>query len=159
MKKIYRLLLRVVGFIERKISHIKLNTLLKSLGENTHGHWSVEVKYGENICIGSNSTIGPYTTLGGMAKIDIGDYVRISKGVVLETAGLNLNEKPPYKHHAKSITIENGVWIATNAIILGGVTIGENSIIGAGAVVTKDVAPNSILVGQPSRILQKKINR
>lgn len=153
MKFIYRIL----KYIQRKISHIKLKTLLDNFGENTTGHWSVEIKYGENISIGTHTTIGPYSTLGAMAKIKVGNYVRISKGVVLETAGLNLNQPPPYKHSAKPIIIEDGVWLATNSIVLGGVTIGENSIIGAGVVVSKSVPSNSIIVGQPFRKLEKNI--
>lgn len=156
---ILKFIFRTVQFIERKISHIKLSTFIKELGRGTTGHWSVEIKYGENITIGTNTTIGRYTTLGAMSPISIGNYVRISKGVVLETAGLNLSEEPPYKHIAKSIIVKDGVWIATNAIILGGVVIGENSIIGAGVVVTKDIAPNSIIVGQPFRKLEKNILR
>ena len=84
-------------------------------------------------------------------KISIGNNCRISRGVVIETAGLDLSTKPPYKHYSKPIVIEDGVWIASNAIILGGVTIGENSIIGAGAVVTKSVMKNEVIVGIAGR--------
>jgi len=76
---------------------------------------------------------------------------------VIESAGLDLNKPTPYPHISKPIVIEDGVWIASNAIILGGVTIGANSIIGAGAVVSKSVPANSIMVGQPLRNL--KLNR
>ncbi len=159
IKKTLKFIIRVISFFERKISNLKLRTLISEIGKTTTGHWSVIVKYGENISVGENTTIGPYTTLGGMNKIVIGNYVRISKGVVIETAGLNLNAPPPYKHKAKPINIKDGAWIATNAIILGGVTIGENAIIGAGCVISKDVPDNSIIVGQPIRELTKKISR
>ncbi|WP_308991778.1 acyltransferase [Mariniflexile litorale] len=155
-KTLLKFLYRVHLFFQRKLSHLKLKTLIKDLGKDTTGHWSVEIKYGENISVGNNTTIGPYSTLGAMSQIKIGNYVRISKGVIIETAGLNLNGAPPYKHIAKPIIIEDGVWIATNAIILGGVTIGKNSIIGAGTVITKNIEPNSIIVGQSLKKLEKK---
>lgn len=82
--------------------------------------------------------------------------MRISRGVIIETAGLDMKTEKPYKHISKPITIGIGVWIGSNAIILGGVEIGKNSIIGAGTVVTKNVPPNSIIVGLGNRIIEHK---
>lgn len=78
--------------------------------------------------------------------------MRLSKGACLETAGLDFSGPLPYPHMHRPITIEDGVWIGVHAIILGGVTVGAGSVIGAGAVVSKDVPPNSIVTGQPGRI-------
>jgi len=91
--------------------------------------------------------------MGAMSPIKIGDYVRISRGVIIETAGLDLNSDLPYAHVSKPIVIGRGVWLATNAIVLGGVTIGDHAVIGAGVVVTKDVPPHAIVVGTGNRIL------
>jgi len=66
-----------------------------------------------------------------------------------------LTKPLPYKHQGKPIVIEKGAWVGANAIILAGVTIGEYSVIGAGAVVSKDVKPHSIVVGQPYREVGK----
>jgi maltose O-acetyltransferase len=151
-----RLILKLNSKISNFISHLKLKALIKNVGSRTSCHWTVEIKYGENIQIGHHSAIGPYSCLGAKSQIKIGSYVRVSRGVIIETAGLDLSHPAPYPHISKKITIEDGVWIASNAIILGGVTIGEKSIIGAGAVVTKNVLPNSILVGQPMRTINKK---
>ena len=57
--------------------------------------------------------------------------------------------------YALPITIKDGCWICSGAIICGGVTIGENSIVAAGAVVTKDIPPDSIVAGVPARIIRK----
>lgn len=74
-----------------------------------------------------------------------------------ETAGLDLKKGPPYNSHfGKPIVIEDGVWIGTNCIILGNVSIGKNAIIGAGCVITKDVAPGDIVVGSANRVLKRK---
>ena len=111
---------------------------------------------GEKILIGNNSKIGPKTTLGAFGGITIGSNVVISKNAFIESAGLNFrNQEIPYKHKASPIIIEDNVWIGANAIILGGVTIGKNSIIGAGSIVYKDVPEESIVVPSPSRIISK----
>jgi maltose O-acetyltransferase len=151
------LFLEIGQLLDRISSHLKFKALVKQSGQSVC-HWSVEIKYGDNISIGDNTSIGPYSCLGAKSPISIGNYCRISRGVIIETAGLNLNEPPPYPHISRPIVIEDGVWIASNVIILAGVTIGKNSIIGAGAVLTKNVEPNSIVVGQGVRVLEKKVN-
>jgi acetyltransferase-like isoleucine patch superfamily enzyme len=122
---------------------------------NSICHYSTEIKYGQNIKVGLNTRIGKYCTLGGKGGITIGQNVVISKGVTIETAGLDLNEGPPYLSHiAKPIIIQDGVWVGANSIILSGVTVGENSIIGAGTVITKSIPPKSIIVGAYNRKLE-----
>lgn len=134
-------------------SSLRLKALVRGAKGPNFCHWSTEIKYPDNIQFGHHVAIGPNCTLGAMSSIRIGDYVRISKGAVIETAGLDLSTGRPYKHRANPIVIEDGAWIGSNAIVLGGVTIGENAIVGAGAVITKDVPPNAIVVGAPTRLL------
>ena len=110
-------------------------------------HYTVEVKYPEHIDLSANIIIGPNCTLGAKSQIKIGSNVRMSKGVVVETAGLDFRSGCPYQHTSKPINIERGVWIGANAIVLGGVNIGEFAIIGAGSVISKDVPSYSIVVG------------
>lgn len=137
-------------------SSFRLKALVRGASGPNFCHWTTEIKYPSNIQLGHHVAIGPNCTLGAMSTIRIGNYVRISKGAVIETAGLNLTTEPPYKHHAKPITIEDGAWIGSNAIVLGGVTIGKNAIVGAGTVVTKDLPPNTVLVGSPTRLIPGK---
>jgi maltose O-acetyltransferase len=153
---VVRFFIRFNDWFQSFLSHIKMKALIKNVGRKSSCHWTVEIKYGENIEIGYSSAIGRYSCLGAMSRIKIGSYVRISRGVIIETAGLDMTQPAPYPHTSKEIIIEDGAWIASNAIILGGVTIGANALIGAGAVVTKNVAPGSILVGQPLREIRKK---
>lgn len=152
-RAVYNLNTRISSFV----SHLKFKALIKNSKRKSACHWTVEIKYGDNIEIGYHSAIGPYSCLGAKSPITIGSYVRISRGVIIETAGLDLMQPTPYPHISKPIVIEDGVWIASNAIILGGVTIGANSIIGAGAVVSKDVPPNSIMVNQALRNISKRL--
>lgn len=144
-------------FIDRFLSSIKFRSLIKKSGIKSYCHYSVEIKFGHNITIGDHTRIGPESTLGALETITIGSNVVVSKGVIIETAGLDFKSKSiPYSHKGRKIIIEDKVWIGARAIILGGVTIGENSIIGAGVVVSKDIPANSIAVGSQPRIMLKK---
>jgi len=118
-------------------------------------HWSVELKYPERIRFGRRVVIGPRCTLGASAPIVLGDHVRLSKGVVIETAGLDFTGVPPYRHRAAPITVGDGVWVGTGAIVLGGVTIGRNAVVGAGAVVSRDIPEGSIVVGAGVRVKER----
>jgi acetyltransferase-like isoleucine patch superfamily enzyme len=115
-------------------------------------HWTVEVKFPENVTLGAGVIIGPHSTIGASAPVFLGDHARLSKGVFIETAGLDFRQDPPYKHIAKPITIERGVWLGAGSRVLGGVTIGENSVIGAGAIIRKDVPPRSLVTSENCRV-------
>jgi len=132
---------------------------IKQRGLGCVCHWSVEIKYPENIILGDNVVIGKEVTLGAKSQIKIGDHVRLSKGVVIETAYLNFSEGEtrPYKHLSKEIILKEGVWIGTNSIILAGVTIGEGAVVAAGSVVTRDVEAATLVGGVPAKKI-KKIN-
>lgn len=117
-------------------------------------HWSVEIKYPENIVLGRDVILGPGSTLGAKAQIRLGDHVRLSKDVVVETAGLDFGTRTtPYEHIASPIDIGEGVWIGARAMILGGVTIGAHAVVAAGSIVTRDVPPRAVVGGVPAKVL------
>ena len=166
MKKLVRLLsnFKIIRWISlffiklnwiasRFWSHFKFKALVPNSGDSVCHH-SVEIKYGENIIIGDGVAIGPNSCLGAKSKITIGNNVTLSRGVMVETAALNLSLDPPYKHYSKPIKIADGVWIDADCLILAGVTIGKNALIGAGTVITKDVEENAIIVGARNRNLK-----
>jgi acetyltransferase-like isoleucine patch superfamily enzyme len=107
-----------------------------------------EVRVGNNVFVNQNCT---FYDLGGL---DIADDVMIGPNVSIITAGHPL---APSKRRAftigKPIVIEKGVWIAAGATIIGGVTVGENSVVAAGSVVTRDVPPNTLVGGNPARLM------
>jgi acetyltransferase-like isoleucine patch superfamily enzyme len=92
----------------------------------------------------------------GHAPIDIADGVMIANRVNLVTSG---HPVEPSERRAsitaEPITIETNVWIATAATILPGVTIGADSVVAAGAVVTRDVAPATLVAGVPARVVRE----
>ena len=108
-----------------------------------------EIRVGKNVFINQNCT---FYDLGGL---DIADDVMIGPNVSIITAGHPLEAS---RRHAvtigKPIAIEKGVWIAAGATILGGVTLGENSVVAAGSVVTRDVPPHTLVGGNPARVIR-----
>lgn len=134
---------------------IRLASKISSRGLGCVCHWSAELKYPKNIFLGSHVVIGKSVTLGAKANINLGNHVRLSKGVVVETAYLDFSggKLPPYSHLAKPITLEDGVWVGANSIILAGVTIGKGAVVAAGSVVTKNVGAGRLVGGIPARLL------
>lgn len=110
-------------------------------GANTH--------VGRNVFINQNCT---FYDLGG---IEIADDVMIGPNVSIITSSHPI--EPAERRNgviARPIVIEKNVWIAAGAIIIGGVTVGANSVVAAGSVVTKDVPPNSLVAGNPAQIMR-----
>jgi acetyltransferase-like isoleucine patch superfamily enzyme len=108
-----------------------------------------EIRVGRNVFVNQNCTL---YDLGGL---DIADDVMIGPNVSIITAGHPL--EPSRRHAAtigKPIVIERNVWIAANATTIGGVTVGENSVVAAGSVVTRDVPRNRLVGGNPARIIR-----
>jgi acetyltransferase-like isoleucine patch superfamily enzyme len=117
--------------------------------------WNCRVKYPERIVLGRSVRIGPNCILGGMGGINMGDHVRLSEGACVETGGLDISGPPPYAHVTKPIVLGKGVWLGCRSIVLAGVTIGEGSVVGAGAIVTRDIPPDSVAVGCPAKAFPK----
>jgi acetyltransferase-like isoleucine patch superfamily enzyme len=87
--------------------------------------------------------------------VKIGRNVNVSDGVVIITAKHDVNS-PTFEATYEPITIEDWAWIATNAIVLAGVTIGEAAVVAAGAVVTKDVLPYTVVGGNPAKVIGER---
>jgi acetyltransferase-like isoleucine patch superfamily enzyme len=146
-----RIVLSAYELVERLFSVLRTGALFG--GPNyPFCHWTVGVKYPENITCGKGVVIGPKCSLGAHGGIRFGDNVRLSEGVMVETAGLDFSGSPPYAHVSRLIVLEEGVWVGARAIILAGVTVGRQAVIGAGVVVSRDVAEGAIIVGQAPRI-------
>jgi acetyltransferase-like isoleucine patch superfamily enzyme len=109
------------------------------------------------ITVGQNCFFGEYTCIRGQGGVKIGDGVYT--GTQVNIAAVNHVFADPNRFireqgiTADGITIEDDVWLGSNATVVDGVTIGRGSIIGAGAVVTKDIPPYSIAVGVPAKVV------
>ncbi len=131
-----------------------------------------------NFVLGNDSTIEDFTTINnGVGDVLIGDRVRIGMSNVLigpvtigndvmlaqniVLSGLNHGYEDinivPHKQPVtkKKITLEDEVWIGANSVVVAGVTIGKHSVIAAGSVVTKNIPPYSVAVGNPARVIKQ----
>src|SRR6202142_4642343 len=108
-----------------------------------------EIRVGRNVFVNQNCT---FYDLGGL---DIADDVMIGPNVSIITSG---HPVEPSRRRAftiaKPIVIERNVWIAAGETIIGGVPVGENSVVAAGSVVTKNVPPNTLVGGNPARVIR-----
>ncbi|PSB28642.1 acyltransferase [Chlorogloea sp. CCALA 695] len=117
---------------------------------------------GSNCCIeiDRHTFIGPYTCIGGPGNVKIGKYCLIAahSGIV---ANNHIFSDPTEMIHLQGVTrqgvvIEDNCWLGYGVKVLDGVTIGEGSVIGAGAVVTKNIPPYSVAVGVPAKVVRSR---
>jgi acetyltransferase-like isoleucine patch superfamily enzyme len=110
---------------------------------------------GVDISIGRNVFVNQNCTFYDLCGLDIADDVMIGPNVNIITSS---HPVEPSRRRAftiaKPIVIERNVWIAAGATIIGGVTVGENSVVAAGSVVTKNVPPNTLVGGNPARVIR-----
>ena len=113
--------------------------------------------YGTHIEVGKNFFANYNCTILDVAKVKIGDNCQFAPNVAIYTAGHPVHpvSRNSMYEYGKEITIGNNVWIGGNAVICPGVHIGDNVVIGAGSVVTKDIPAWSIAAGNPCRVLRK----
>jgi len=116
---------------------------------------------GVGLKVGDNSSIGPYAYIGCSGYIEIGNNVMMSPRVSIYSENHNF-EDPGHPMIEQGVTrsfakIEDDCWIASNSIILAGVTVGKGSVVAAGSVVTKDVPPYSVVGGNPAKIIKSRI--
>ena len=134
-----------------------LAEILPHCAEMPHINSPFRCDYGLNIHIGHNFFANFNCTMLDNGGIFIGDNVMLAPNVSFYTVGhpLDLELRNAGWEHAEPIRIEDNVWIGGNVVVLPGVTIGKNSVIGAGAVVTKDVPPNVLAFGNPCRVVRE----
>lgn len=110
---------------------------------------------GTNTRIGRNVFINQNCTFYDLGGIEIADDVLIGPNVSIITSSHPIEPAQRRKGViASPIVIEKNVWIAAGATIIGGVTVGENSVVAAGSVVTQDVPPNTLVAGNPARVVR-----
>lgn len=129
---------------------------LKSFGHHSSLRRFIDIRSPQRISIGSYSTVNKRVLLDGRGgTLTIGDCVDIAQDVQLWTLQHDYNS-PHYSAVGKPVTIKDYAWIGTRAIILPGVTIGKGAVVAAGSIVTKDVAPFTVVAGVPAKPIRKR---
>jgi maltose O-acetyltransferase len=133
-----------------------LERLLGAIGEGTVLRPPLYVDYGRQLRIGARCFANYGLVALDVAAITIGDDVQIGPNVQLLTPTHPVEPGPRRDkwEAAAPIRIEDNVWLGGGAIVLAGVTIGRNTVVGAGAVVTRDLPANVVAVGNPARIVR-----
>lgn len=107
--------------------------------------------FGKNTRFGERVFINSGCRFQDQGGIDIGDGALIGHNAVITTLNHDLDPASRADMHPAPVRIGRGVWLGANVTILPGVTIGDGAVVGAGSIVTKDVAPNAVVVGSPAR--------
>lgn len=142
-----------------------LQEMLGRIGKNVHVDIDFRCEYGKNIFVGDRVIINMNCTFVDNNRIEIGNNVLIASNVQIYTATHSTNvhertmqdwteEKAICNTYSLPVKIGDNVWIGGGAIILPGVVIGKNSVIGAGSVVTRSIPQNCVAVGSPCRVIK-----
>jgi galactoside O-acetyltransferase len=130
--------------------------IFAEVGENCYVEPPLQANWGIHTHLGNNVYANFNLTLVDDTHIYIGDDVMLGPNVTLATAGHPID--PEIRKQATQfnipITIGSNVWVGANTVVLPGVSIGENSVIGAGSIVTKDIPADVVAVGNPCRVLR-----
>jgi len=155
---LYKILNKLIHWFQKE--RIKRNQkLFKSCGKNVSIDNNVIIFPNEGLSIGDNSVINGYTFIFCGDNVSIGKNCMISANCIL-TAVSHHNDsltRISEEGFQKAIIMGDNVWIGAGAIILPGINIGNNSIVGAGSVVTKSIPENEIWAGNPARFVKKII--
>lgn len=111
--------------------------------------------FGKNISVGENVFINACCHFQDHGGVTLGDGCQIGHNVVFATLNHGLSPEDRAFTYPDPIVLERNVWVGSNATILQGVTIGENAVVAAGAVVTRDVPANTIVGGVPAKFIRK----
>ena len=134
-----------------------LKKLLGDMGDDIWIEPPVHMAYGTNVHIGNHFYANFNLVIVDDIDVYIGEYVMIAPNVTITPTGhpVDSDLRRPGTQFSIPVRIGNNVWIGSNVVILPGITIGDNSVIGAGSVVTHDIPENVIAVGNPCNVLRK----
>ncbi|MGD8245249.1 MAG: sugar O-acetyltransferase [Anaerolineae bacterium] len=134
-----------------------LEQLLGQIGQNSIIEPPFYCSYGHNTYIGDHVFLNNLCYIIDNNRVQVGDHVMVGPCVQIYTAAhvLQARARNQGLEVAKPIVIEDNVWIGGGAILLPGVTIGRNAVVGAGAVVPRDVPANTVVAGNPARVIRE----
>lgn len=134
-----------------------LRLILGSCGKNPRIEAPFHCDYGINIEVGDNFFANYNVVILDVAPVSIGHSVMLAPNVAIYTAAhpLDAGRRNSGNEFAVPVSIGNNVWLGGNVVVVPGVKIGNNSVVGAGSVVTRDLPDNVLAVGNPARILRE----
>lgn len=110
-----------------------------------------------DVIIGDHTRIGLHNTIIG--PVTIGSHVNLAQGITITALNHNFDDSEKRIDQqgisTKEVVLEDDIWVGANAVILPGVTIGKHAVVAAGAIVTKDVPPHSLVAGVPAKVIKQ----
>lgn len=149
--------LESIDVTDRDGKEAAVRELFGSVGENPNVLPGFRCDNGLNIHVGDDFLANYNVTILDISTVTIGNNVWIAPNTLITTVNHPITPKGRREHLgiSKPVTIGNDVWIGGNCTILPGVTIGNNVVVAAGAVVTKDIPDNSLVGGVPARLIRE----
>lgn len=134
-----------------------IQTIFGTVGEEVHVEPGLRVDYGENIHVGENFYANFNSVLLDVCPIHIGRNVMLGPRVSLVTPEHPINpvERNSGLEFGRPITIGDNCWLGSDVTVIGGVTLGDNVVVGAGSVVTKSFDDNVVIAGNPARVIKE----
>ncbi len=127
--------------------------------KNTFASFSIIKSHGGYIKIGNENFIGERVQIQGRGGVEIGNRCMIGANSFISSSNHNINNPLVDTYLRKEIPaktkIDDFVWIGANSVLVAGITIGHHVIVGAGTIVTKDIEPYSMVVGNPGKVIKK----
>ena len=165
-KRLYKVVVEIEVFILHIVGCIPIHSFRKfvyylagiRIGSGSTIHTGARFYDPKHISIGDDSIIGEEVVFDGRNKISIGNHVDVASQVMIYNSQHNIHSED-FEAQSGPVVIEDYVFIGPRAIILPGVTVGKGAIVGAGAVVTKDVAPFTIVGGVPAQVIGERKNK
>ena len=156
MKLIFRYLHILCKTTLRFWRELVLYLGLKSCGAKLHVFGRCKIDMMGNVSIGENVSLNEGVVISAKySDVTIEDNVVISANCVIASVGYDFTgENYPANHYDAPVVIKDKAWIGANATVVPGVTIGEGAVIAAGAVVTKDVEPRTLVGGIPAKLIR-----
>lgn len=140
---------------QREIRHILNDVTGQKIDDSVEIRLPIRSDYGANLKIGKQVFINSgamFTDLGG---IELEDKVLVGPNVTIISVNYPLDPEKRHGVELKAVLIKENAWLGANATILPGVTVGENAVVAAGAVVSKDVPANTVIAGVPAKVIKK----
>jgi maltose O-acetyltransferase len=154
-----RLLVRYNATLQEEVVERRslLDELLGHAGKDAWIEPPFHCDYGANISLGDGAYLNFRCLVLDCAAVEIGELTKLGPGVQLCTATHPVDpaDRAALIEYAKPILLGRNVWIGAGAIICPGVTVGDNSVVGAGSVVVRDVPANVVVAGNPCRLLRE----
>lgn len=151
--------LRLLAEVGHVPSHAVRNHFYRRAGmqlpRSSSIHWRAEFYRPEGITIGQHCTVGDSVFLDGREGITVGDNVNVGSHVSVYTRQHDPDD-PDFAEVGAPVTIGTYAWVSSHSVILPGVSVGEGAVVAAGAVVTRDVPPYTVVAGVPAAVIRER---